>query len=138
MAMHPKRLSIVPPSGPVRLAHAAQDGAPHHTALGVMDALAALPPPSLNNLASLRAFHTRSRRPFLAPLEKVHSSFDILGAGGIARLGIIRPRIYETQKNLPAMVFLHGGGWTLGAFETYEPFCRALANATGSILLWVE
>src|ERR1700750_1428258 len=137
MSMQPKRLSVSPPSGAIRLAHAVDGGAPHHTALAVMDALAALPPLPKGNLASLRTWHTRSRRPFLAPLEKVHSTFDIFGADGVARLNVIRPLAYETQKNLPVMIYLHGGGWTLGSFETYEPFCRALANSTARIMLWV-
>ena len=39
---------------------------------------------------------------------------------------------------MPAIVYLHGGGWSLGSLATYEPFCRALANATGQIVIWVE
>jgi acetyl esterase len=51
---------------------------------------------------------------------------------------VIRPTQYANTRPLPALVFLHGGGWTLGSFETYQPFCRQLANATGSILVWVD
>ena len=54
------------------------------------------------------------------------------------RLTIIRPRQFKRGGKLPALVFLHGGGWTLGSLATYEPFCRQLANACGLILIWVE
>ena len=36
------------------------------------------------------------------------------------------------------ILYLHGGGWSLGSLATYEPFCRSLANATGQIVIWVE
>src|ERR1700759_2942629 len=99
MSMQPKRISMVSSSGAIRLAHAEDGAAPHHSALAVMDALAALPAPPIGNLASLRTWHTRSRRPFLAPLEKVHSTFDIFGAEGVSRLKIIRPLAYQKQTN---------------------------------------
>lgn len=39
---------------------------------------------------------------------------------------------------LPAMVFAHGGGWCLGSLEVYDVPCRALANATGRMILSVD
>lgn len=86
----------------------------------------------------MRRHYERSRHRFLAPLEDVHSVFHISQAADAPRLTIIRPRLYEQIKALPALVYLHGGGWTLGSLSTYEPFCRQLANATGSILVWVD
>ncbi len=121
----------------LRLGHDADFQHPHVSALRVMDVLARVVPPRAT-MAGLRAHHAKSRRPFLPALEPVHSQFHIHGAPGVSRLTVIRPRIYETEKLLPALVFLHGGGWTLGAFETYEPFCRQLANAMGSIVVWVD
>jgi acetyl esterase len=49
---------------------------------------------------------------------------------------VIRPRNF--RPGLPALVYLHGGGWSLGSLATYEPFCRQLANATSQIVIWVE
>jgi acetyl esterase len=111
---------------------------PHSTALRVIEALTAERAPSRTNLAALRAHHAKSRRRFLAPLQPVHSVFHIHGARGVPRLTVIRPQQYENAKKLPAFVFLHGGGWTLGAFETYAPLCRELANATASIVIWAD
>jgi acetyl esterase len=121
-----------------RLAHDADAERPHSSVLQVIEELSANPPPRGSSPAELRAHHTRTRRPFLAPLEPVHDYFHIHGAPGVPKLSVIRPRQYDTQKSLPAFVFLHGGGWTVGSYETYQPLCRQLANATGSVVVWVD
>jgi acetyl esterase len=136
--MRLERVSSPWPGNELQLAHRRDPQNPHPAALDVIDTLARLRPPHQGDIAAVRAHHTRSRRPFLARLEPVHSHFHIHGAPEIPKLTAIRPRKYETEKSLPALVFLHGGGWTLGSFETYEPFCRQLANATGSILIYVH
>ncbi len=38
----------------------------------------------------------------------------------------------------PALVFAHGGGWCLGSADVYDAPCRALANATASVVLSVD
>jgi acetyl esterase len=124
------------PSG-LTIANSNSEGAPHPTARKVIEMLSAQPAP-LGSAPALRAHYTKSRRQFLAPLDPIHSRFHIHGAPGVPHLTIIRPQRYAHEKSLPALVFLHGGGWTLGSLETYEPFCRQLANATGSIIVWVE
>jgi acetyl esterase len=135
--MHQRRASLGLPQHELRLAHDANPDHPHSSACQVIEALTAVPRPR-GGIAALRIHHAKTRRPFLAPIEPVHSLFHIHGAPGVPRLIVIRPTLYETEKSLPAIVFLHGGGWTLGAFETYEPFCRQLANRTGSIVIWVD
>lgn len=42
-------------------------------------------------------------------------------------------RVYtpvESEEALPAIVYLHGGGWSLGSVENYDAVCRQLANTT--------
>jgi acetyl esterase len=36
---------------------------------------------------------------------------------------------------LPALVYLHGGGWVVGSIATHDPFCRLLSDAAGVIVL---
>jgi acetyl esterase len=52
----------------------------------------------------------------------------------------LKARIYTPigEAPLPAMVFFHGGGWVIGDLETHDPLCRALANASGSVIVAVE
>jgi acetyl esterase len=38
----------------------------------------------------------------------------------------------------PVLVYLHGGGWTIGSIETHDNTCRSLANGSGAIVVSVE
>jgi acetyl esterase len=53
----------------------------------------------------------------------------------------LNARIYlpsgEAQPR-PVMVYLHGGGWVIGAVATVDPFCRLLSEAAGVIIVSVE
>jgi acetyl esterase len=113
--------------------------APHPTAQRIIEMLGNTVPSANAEIRAVRHRYNLNRRPFLAEMETVESVFHILPAErGVPRLTVIRPRNFRQGERLPAIVYLHGGGWTLGSLATYEPFCRALANATGQIVIWVE
>jgi acetyl esterase len=38
----------------------------------------------------------------------------------------------------PVLVYLHGGGWTMGSVETHDNTCRSLANGSGAVVVSVE
>ena len=122
----------------LRLVSSAPD-VPHSTAQRVMEILADGKKDGLG-LAAMRRHYNISRRQFLGEaVEPVESVFHIFPAErGVPRLTIIRPQGFRTGDRLPALVFMHGGGWTLGSLATYEPFCRQLANACNMIVIWVE
>ncbi len=44
----------------------------------------------------------------------------------------------QAHAPLPAIVFAHGGGWFLCSLALYDNPCRALANATGCVVLSVD
>jgi acetyl esterase len=110
---------------------------PHPAAQYVIDRLSENPPPPDADIAAIRRHYNLSRRAFLAELEPVESVFHVV-PGGAPRLTVIRPKTFKPGMRLPALVYLHGGGWSLGSLATYEPLCRQLANATGQIIIWVE
>jgi acetyl esterase len=114
--------------------------APHPSAQRVIDILGnPLAPPPGTDIATIRRFYNVNRRRLLPELEPVENIIHILPAErGVPRLTVIRPRNFRAGEPLPAIVYLHGGGWCVGSLATYEPFCRALANATGQIVIWVE
>jgi acetyl esterase len=113
--------------------------APHPTAQRVIEILGDALPPADAGIRALRHRYNLSRRQFLAELEPVENILHILPAvRGVPRLTVIRPRNFRQGERLPAIVYLHGGGWCVGSLATYEPFCRALANTTGQIVIWVE
>lgn len=47
---------------------------------------------------------------------------------------LYRPRVGQ----LPLLVYLHGGGWVVGSVTVADPFCRAIANASGCAVISVE
>jgi acetyl esterase len=46
-------------------------------------------------------------------------------------------RIYRPspEPDLPVVVYLHGGGWTIGSVEQFDPILRQVANATEAIVV---
>lgn len=39
---------------------------------------------------------------------------------------------------LPALVYFHGGGWTIGDLDTHDVLCRQLAEASGGVVVAVD
>lgn len=54
--------------------------------------------------------------------------------------GAIPARAYAPAGDgpLPVVVYYHGGGWVLGGLESHDGTCRALANATGALVVSVD
>jgi acetyl esterase len=48
---------------------------------------------------------------------------------------IFRP---SPSPDLPVVVHIHGGGWTIGNVEQYDPIARQIANATNAIVVSVD
>jgi acetyl esterase len=44
----------------------------------------------------------------------------------------------ESHAKLPLLVFFHGGGWTVGDLDSYDPLCRMLANKAHCAVLSVD
>ncbi|WP_049731113.1 alpha/beta hydrolase [Rhizobium ecuadorense] len=53
--------------------------------------------------------------------------------------GAIRVKIWRgctaPREQAPALLYLHGGGFVIGAPETHEDICRTLANKIGAIVI---
>src|SRR5581483_810451 len=49
-------------------------------------------------------------------------------------------RVYrpDAEGPLPAIVYLHGGGWVVGSIESHDPLCRALAARTPCVAVSVD
>lgn len=56
-------------------------------------------------------------------------------AGGPLVARLYRPSL---EAGLPVILWLHGGGWTLGDVAAYDAWCRALANATGMAVVALD
>jgi acetyl esterase len=55
------------------------------------------------------------------------------------RIGELPVRLYRPVVGpAPLVVYLHGGGWTIGNLESHDRLCRRLANGSGAAVLAVE
>ncbi|MEU9843636.1 alpha/beta hydrolase, partial [Actinomadura sp. NPDC048032] len=59
---------------------------------------------------------------------------EVPGPGGSVPVRLYRPAPPE-RGPLPAVVYLHGGGWVLGGVDNVDAFCRDLAAAAGCVVL---
>lgn len=55
-------------------------------------------------------------------------------AGGQITIREYRP----AEGRLPAVLFLHGGGWVIGGLASHDPLCRYLARASGAAVFAVD
>jgi acetyl esterase len=88
------------------------------------------PPYAEPDLAAWRADIDErvARRPHEIEMERV-ANFDVAG---------VPVRLYVPSGDPAALlVYLHGGGWTIGSLEGHDPLCRALADGAGVRILSV-
>jgi len=71
-----------------------------------------------------------STQPELCRVAQVQE-LSVPGAAGPISLRLYRPLLRRTQTDLgllPALVYFHGGGWTVGDLDTHDSVCRQLAD----------
>src|SRR3954451_20692146 len=74
-----------------------------------------------------------------APIDKlpVDDRWTTVPAGvGDVRVRIVRPR--DAVGTLPAILYMHGGGWVLGNADTHDRLVRELAVGTGAAVVFVD
>ncbi|HYC03211.1 MAG TPA: alpha/beta hydrolase [Azospirillaceae bacterium] len=59
------------------------------------------------------------------------------GPGGPLGYRLYRPR-GQAAPELPLVLFLHGGGWTLGDLGCYDSFCRSLCRESDMLVLSLD
>lgn len=73
----------------------------------------------------------------IVPREEVGHVEDIKipGSEGDTPVRVYTPKV---QTNSGGVVYFHEGGLVIGDGEFYDPFCRMMANASGSVVIHVE
>jgi acetyl esterase len=106
------------------------------TALDVSARLAASAPPSADPLEAARNAY-RQLVPLAGSQEPVHSVRDQLIQADEHRIPV---RIYNPYGGtaLPAILFFHGGWFIAGDLDTHDRPLRALANASGCVVVAVD
>lgn len=55
------------------------------------------------------------------------------------RIGELPARLYRPVPGpAPLVVYLHGGGWTIGSLESHDRMCRRLADGSGAAVLAID
>ncbi len=100
--------------------------------------LAEIEDPGTPRLELLDVSQMRATEPLMAPwmgeppaVARV-AHIAIPGSNGMLMARAYYP---QTGAALPALVFLHGGGWVFGSVQNVDVPCRQLANASGCIVV---
>ncbi|BCY14177.1 alpha/beta hydrolase [Actinoplanes sp. L3-i22] len=83
---------------------------------------------------ALEAAQTRDDVPL--PEAAIEELTITGGPSGRIRIRIVRPP--ETQDQIPAILYAHGGGWVVGDAITHERLTRELAVRSGAAVVSVE
>lgn len=107
-----------------------------------LDLLASLGAPPIHTLSpqQARLAYKKARgiaQPEAPAVAAVAESLA-QGPGGAIRLRQYRPLGSAATQRLPALVFLHGGGWTIGDLDTHDVVCRELANRSHCAVVSVD
>ncbi|GAA1574823.1 alpha/beta hydrolase [Actinomadura kijaniata] len=112
----------------------------------------ALHPQTVEFLRQLRAWtatgepeptieETRRRLETVLPVRRRElphvADLTVPGAAGPVPVRLYRPRPLDGAP-LPALVYLHGGGWVLGGLESVDVPCRELAARVGCAVVSVD
>jgi acetyl esterase len=96
--------------------------------------------------AVARRFYRDTRGPLTPDPPPVESVQLLLAPGPTGAAGpagpvpvrAYRPKGVGRDELLPALVFLHGGGWVIGDLDTHDVVCRTLANGARCAVFSVE
>ncbi|WP_432990190.1 alpha/beta hydrolase [Dactylosporangium sp. CA-233914] len=71
-------------------------------------------------------------------VEEIHAVEDLVAptADGEVPVRLYTP--IDAGRELPLVVYFHGGGWQMGSIASHDGICRAIGNASGVAVLSVE
>lgn len=106
----------------------------------LVERMARAPHPPMHTLsaAEAKAAYAKSIGVLDVPKPKLARVVDFTMP---ARDGYQIPaRLYapETVEALPALLYLHGGGFTIGSIESHDTLCRCLAQSSGAAVVSLD
>jgi acetyl esterase len=104
--------------------------------LALVEALDATPRDAPPSVAELRDEHERGAPELSGPAPAIARISDLAIAGPHGEIPL-RAYAPATAGGLPVVVYLHGGGWTVGSIASYDGMGRALARAAGAVVVSV-
>jgi len=110
---------------------------PHPQVLALLEAAASSPLPTLDKVSPFVARRLyRERCARVMPKAPEAMTRLLVSPEGVA-LRAYRPT-GTARDRLPALVFFHGGGWSIGDLDTHDVLCRQLANGARCAVFSVE
>ena len=103
---------------------------------GFLDAAAANPRPPLAEQSLHEARAAYALYMSLAGPGPEMASVDDRELAGVP-VRIFRPHA-TPSSNAPAMMWIHGGGWTIGSLDTDDSRCRTMADRSGVVVISVD
>ena len=116
----------------------------HPQARALIDLIESRGIPPVHTLSPQAARHFyRERRALTQPDPPAVALVEDLateggGDGPSIPLRHYRPLGAAPQEVLPALLYFHGGGWTIGDLDTHDTLCRQLANGAGCAVVSVD
>lgn len=113
--------------------------APHPQVVALLERVARSPLPPYHTVTAFVARRIyRDTRAALSPRPPEVSEARLLVADGPVALRAYRPGGAGKDEMLPALVYFHGGGWTIGDLDTHDTLCRQLANGARCAVFSVD
>jgi acetyl esterase len=107
-----------------------------------LDLLATIGAPPLHGLPveQARVAYKKARAIAQPPPAPVASLKELSAPGpaGAIPLRSYRPVGSAESEALPVLVFMHGGGWTIGDLDTHDVACREICNRSGCAVVSVD
>jgi acetyl esterase len=98
--------------------------------------------PPVNSMTPVEARASyRSRRTFTQPdAPEVFKVEDkVVSYEGVnVPVRVYHPHAAQSQAALPGLVYLHGGGWTVGDLDTHDVLCRSLCLQADIVVVSVD
>ena len=102
----------------------------HPQSIAFLKILEASTPPAEPDVAAMRAAARSNPHRGIGPdMDSIED----------ATVGEVPIRLYRPAAGvLPALVYFHGGGWTIGDLISGDPMCRRLAAEAGCVVVGVD
>jgi acetyl esterase len=110
----------------------------HPQVAALLEAAARSPLPTLDKVPALAARRMYSDRCRLVAPQPPETQIRLLLTPQGVPIRSYRPAGVAKTEALPALVYFHGGGWTIGDLDTHDVLCRQLANGAGCEVFSVE
>ena len=111
---------------------------PHPQVQALLDAAKRSPLPTLDKVPAFvarRLYRERCMTVMPKNPPEMHTRILLTPQGTVLRAH--RPAALK-DKTLPALVYFHGGGWTIGDLDTHDALCRELAQGARCAVFSVE